>query len=72
MGTGPYSQTLCFAIALLFVREIASERLHTIEYYRQWMESQEQAELSPPCVTPEVQGWSHLGLIAGILVGQHG
>ena len=69
MDTGPFSQTRCFANALLFAREFARERLDPVDYYPQWLEPQEQAELSPPCVTPEVQGWSHLGLIAGILVG---
>ena len=65
----PFSQTLCFAISLLFARDFARERLDPVECCLQWPESQEQAELSPPCVTPEVQGWSHLDLIAGILVG---
>ena len=65
MDTGPFSQTLCFDIALLFAREFARERRDLVEYYPQLPESQEQAELS----LPEVQGWSHLGLIGGILAG---
>ena len=65
--TWPFFQTLCFAIALLFAREFTRERRDPVEYYPQLPESQEQAELS----LPEVEGWSHLGLIGGILVGPH-
>ena len=69
MGSGPFPQTLCFAIALMFAREFARERRGPAVCCPHLPESQEQAELSPLCVTPEVQGWSHLGLIAGVLVG---
>ena len=68
MGTGPFSQTNQKVIALLFAREFARDLLDPVEYHPQLLESQEQAELSPPCATPEAQGRSHLGLIAGILV----
>ena len=66
MGTGPFF--LCFAIALLFAREFARERRVPVEYFPQLPASQDRLT-SLPCVTPGVQGWSHLGLIAGKATG---
>ena len=69
MGRGPFSQALCFTIALLCAREFAREVCDGVEYYPRLSEPEEQSEQSSLCVVPKVQGWSHLDLGAGILAG---
>ena len=69
MDIGPLSQTLCFAMPCCLRGSLPASGSTQSSTILSCLKSQEQAELSPPCVTLEVQGWSHLGLTAGILVG---
>ena len=57
----PFSQALCFAVALLCAREFAREIRDTVEYYARLSEPQEQSEQSSRCVVLEVQGWGRPG-----------
>ena len=69
MATGPLSQVPCFTIALLCAREFSRGRRNVIEQFPHPSELQEQAVISASCGTSVAQGWSHLGVISGILVG---